>query len=716
MSQFMKIQGMPPPGYFPYSYNYGGPENFIPAGYKLYYNKEGEPIYGYHDNKQHEYQKFIAARQHSTSGSESSRPTTPVVNHTEMMAHYYQQQQQQQRFSYPANSPVPATPEPKKEPSPTVKKKQKKKKESKGEESAKKQSSETTSAMTPQQIQNPYNNSQDGSGSPNSAASPATMALLKSKLGETKKDDTPPPPEPPEQKPKPKKNSTPNNGSKGASPKTPASKQPEFVMMPGHHPAMMNQHFQMQAGQPNFYQYQQHMYPGYPQPYYLQMYMQPGMVGMQPGAQPGPPKSKPSEPPTSTSEKPQTNGPTTKESKTKTPDPPVSSSSSDTTTTAAAAAGSEAAQLNEYQKYTQQQRQRQQMIAAQSQVIGGQYPYPQQFQYYSPFPNQHPPTSSPKPEKKRKKPAPKDRSDKETSHKKKPSLSSPCNKDTPLSSLQSLLSTASSGRLPPETVLSDTEPPKAPNKPRSKKSSTKEESESAPSQHLPSHVANFPNNYTYYQGYGPVPGGPVLMTPMKGLVNGASGPLYFRVDESMEIGHDNKPVLINDAVLARNRPSSHLMKDPGWRERYMNPKKTSNNSDKSRNKPKVNSSPGRSPQKAQHRNLIFHNTEIGTISDKLAKQQKNAEQRSSHRAMCTKSKTPDSGETNNNNNNSLPNKKSSLPNNNTNNVSNNIENNVYRSSEKGPDKLPVYIPDKRPIKTSDNSNPIPINSQPEGVT
>ena len=271
------------------------------------------------------------------------------------------------------------------------------------------------------------------------------------------------------------------------------------------------------------------------------------------------------------------------------------------------------------------------------------------------------------------------------------------------------MSTASSGRLPLETVLPDAEPVKPPSKPRSKKSSAKEEGgNDLRASHTTPHNTlqpNYANYAAYYQGYTPVQGH-VVMGPMKGYVNGTTGPLYFRMDEPVELGQDNKPVVINDAVLARNRPSTVLMKNPGWVEKFI--KKPEHGSDKSRSKSKMNSSPRRSPQKSQHRNLIFHNTEIGTISDKLAKQQKNAEQRSSHRAMCAKSKVveqappPSNNDSNNNNNNNnnLPHPPAQQTGNNS----------YHPPSDKG-DKVPLYLPDKHPVTDS-----IPLNSQPEGVT
>ena len=679
MSPFMKFPGHggAPAGYFPYPYNYNAPATFLHG-----YNKEGEPIYGYHDNKQHEYQKYLA-RQHSTSGSDSSRPTTPIIN-PEMMAHYYQQQ----RFMHPTNSPAPVpTPEPKKDPPPAPKKKKQKKKKTQPVVVATPTKQEKARETPPPQIPNPYSSQDSGGGSPNSAASPATMALLKSKLAEPKKDNACPTTEISEPKPPSKSSSKKNQGSKSTPPKTTVSHPQEFtaVMMPPQQPAMMNPRLQMQSGQPNYYSYgQQAMYPGHHvnQQYYLQMFMQPGGVA-------GPGGMTPQQPPTTPlpeqEPSPANNGPVAKEPAPKSGDGNVANSGE--------AAGPE---LNEFhlRNTLTQQRQRQMMIAAQTQGMNpGQYSYPQQFQYYQSFPPPSP-AGSPKPEKKRKKQPPKEKNDKDLSNvqKKKPSLNSPTSKDNQLSSLQSLMSTASSGRLPLETVLPDTEPVKPPSKPRSKKSSAKEESGNemrAPQTTPHSLQANFAANYAaYYQGYTPVQGH-VVMGPMKGYVNGTAGPLYFRMDEPVEMGQDNKPVVINDAVLARNRPSTVLMKNPGWVEKFI--KKPENSSEKGRSKSKMNSSPRRSPQKSQHRNLIFHNTEIGTISDKLAKQQKNAEQRSSHRAMCAKSKVaeqapppPSSNESNNNNHPPAP-----PP-----------GNNVYHPPPEKGDKVPVYLPDKHPVTDS----------------
>ena len=473
-------------------------------------------------------------------------------------------------------------------------------------------------------------------------------------------------------------------GTKNTPPKNTAQEypQPPPGMVPPQHSGVLNSVSQ----QPGLYQYQQAMYPPHiNQQYYLQMYMQPGNV---------PPHQ------TLVTEPGQTNGPVLKEI-------PKASSESNKS---GEATGPE---LSEYQKYAlQQQRQRQMMIAAQSQMATGQLSFPQQLQYYQAFPP--PPSSLPanatpvKPDKKRKPPS-KEKVDKDSNskaQKKKPSLNSPSSKDTQLSSVQSLMSTASSGRLPLETVLTDpTEPPPPPPpvKARSKKGSVKEDTDMK-SPATPIHPGNFAPYYPgYVQGHmqghvqGHVPGhvqGHVLMpmAPMKGGYVNGTGPLYFRVDESGEMGQDNKPVIISDAILARNRPSSVLMQNPGWVERYI--KKP--DMDKVRSKSKA--SPRRSPQKSQHRNLIFHNTEIGTISDKLAKQQKNAEQRSSHRALCNKSKP--GGE--------VPPQGAALPPPSSSETSHTMNTTATVFLPEKAEKL--FLPDKLP------SDSIPIVSQPEGVT
>ena len=653
MAQYMKFPG-PQPGYFHYPYNYNAPVQFLHG-----YNKEGEPIYGYHDNKQHEFHKYMALQQPNSGSESGSRPTTPVIN-PEMMAHFYQQQ----RFLHPTASPnSPSTPE-KEVPSASKKKQQRRKKKED------KPDIEEQTANTPNtpQITNPHTSSQ--SRSPKRVASPVNIP--KSKPIDTKKESNAPQLVAEQKTPVKstvKRPQVPKTTPVKTAPATPQDY--STVMVPPQQPAVMNPAQQ----QPGIYQYQQAMYPPHlNQQYYLQMYMQPGTQPQQ-----TPPPSAPL-----VTEPAQTNGPVPK-------DQPKSSSEA---SKSGEATGPE---LTEYQKYAlQQQRQRQMMIAAQSQMAAGQFSYPQQLQYYQAFPSPLAVTSSPVKTDKKRKPPTKEKVDKETGskpHKKKPSLNSPASKDTQLSSVQSLLSTASSGRLPLETVLPEPPDPPAPVKSRSKKGSAKEDTEMK-SPATPMHPGNFA---PYYPGYvqGHVPGhvqGHVLMpmAPMKGGYVNGTGSLYFRVDEPGEMGQDNKPVIISDAILARNRPSSVLMKNPGWVERYI--KKP--DIEKVRSKSKA--SPRRSPQKAQHRNLIFHNTEIGTISDKLAKQQKNAEQRSSHRAMCNKSKSvpepshpatpapppPSTSETNNTTNNTT----------------------VYI-----PDKADkLFLPDKLPSES--------IASLPEGVT
>ena len=342
---------------------------------------------------------------------------------------------------------------------------------------------------------------------------------------------------------------------------------------------------------------------------------------------------------------------------------PVAQSTSAAPNSAPPQVTSEGSELSEYQRYTlQHQRQRQMMIAAQSQMAGQYFPG-QHFGYYQPMAAPSPHPASPKPDKKRKKAnPPKDK----VPDKRKPSLSSPSSNDAPLSSLQSLMTTASSGRLPLETVLPEDDPTpnktplskaipskaavpapnKAapPSKPRSKKTSAKEDTGDRKSPSVTPNVQSaqqMPNNYNqamnyaayYGPGYTPMQLMPMQLMKAGGYVNG-TGNLFLRMDDATgEAGQDAKPVVINDAVLARNRPSSVLMKNPGWVERYISRKQEPDKRGKGKGSPSR-----RSPQKPQHRNLIFHNTEIGTISDKLAKQQKSAEQRSSHRASCNKTK------------------------------------------------------------------------------